>query len=559
MPIHFIDNYPKNDLESKICKNDRTPLYGEIWLYRELMKFNEYDLLKNETWYVKHSYNLSKHPSSDRKVEGEIDYLILNKYGLLIVEVKGGGIEVDENDTYYCYNKKDSTIRYESQNPFNQAKEYLHSLKSLIDSKPFIYRAVIFPHESGFYLRGPQLVGYEYLFFSKRDLEKVSDGKPQTEIFFNFLLNLSKESRKNVLKELDSTINNLKLNEKIWQKFPELSRKEIDRLKSELFPIQTTHGFNPDKIRDEIILEENFEILRGLRKNRKVMIQGAPGTGKTVLATKFIAENIIKQQKGIFYCANKLLRSKMEHLAYNIYSFDKNFISFNIYSEKLSSINIDEDIDYIIIDEAQEFFDKNLFDFIQELEIKLKKPKFLILFDPEQTIMQDYKEIDWYSEYFIQDSFVHYFFDTIWRCAQKPEIGNIANLLKYGNYKKLEKDFFKHLQEVEKVVDKIKVLKDIIDINLTEKRKRIILIESTIFEQVKEIAIDYFAKELEELVDTNINIINQKIHYTTPIKYRGLEAECVTLITSGLNEKNKIQNYIGATRAIYYLKLIVWK
>ena len=51
--------------------------------------------------------------------------------------------------------------------------------------------------------------------------------------------------------------------------------------------------------------QENYETLKGLRRNRKVIIQGAPGTGKTVLAKKYLAENILKQQKGRWHCKRR--------------------------------------------------------------------------------------------------------------------------------------------------------------------------------------------------------------------------------------------------------------
>lgn len=558
MPVHFIDNYPKNNLESKICKKDGTPLFGEIWVYKELLKFNENGFLSNETWYVKHNYNLSRHPSSEGKVEGQIDYLIVSRFGILIIEVKGGGIEVDEYDTYYSYDSKDKSKRYESQNPFNQAKEYVHSLKNLIDSNPFIYRAVIFPHESGFRLLGPQLSGYEYLFFSKKNIDAKGEGFPQNELFFNFLIGLARDARKNIILQLNPNIDKQKLAGNIWQKFPDLNKKEIERIKSELFPIQDTYGFNPDKIRNEIILEENYEILKGLRKNKKVMVQGAPGTGKTVLATKFLAENIIKQHKGIFFCANKLLKSKMEFLIFEEYKLDPNLIKFRIYYEGIKPEEIDEEIDFIIIDEAQEFFDKGIYDFIHAVDKRLKSPKWLILYDPEQTIIQDFKDIDWYTDFFMESSFVHYLFDTVWRCSQNEDISIITSLLKTSQYKKIHKDYSKFIIEVKETQDKIKEIKNIIDIVKNEFFKHVILIDSSLYDAFKEIANDYFEKELEELTEANINLKNKKIRFTTPIKYRGLEAENVIIITSGFTDKTRIQNFIGATRAIYQLNFILW-
>src|SRR5690606_37086571 len=111
----------------------------------------------------------------------------LSRYGILLVEIKGGGIEVDGNDTYYSH---DGSQRYETQNPFNQVKEYAHSLKRLIRSQPFVYRAVIFPHESGFELKGPQLMGYKHLFFSKKNLEGIETTFAKNKALFDFLSDL---------------------------------------------------------------------------------------------------------------------------------------------------------------------------------------------------------------------------------------------------------------------------------------------------------------------------------------------------------------------------------
>lgn len=558
MPVNFIDNYPKRDLGSKICKRDGTPLYGEIWVYQEFLKFNDNKLLENETWYVKHNYNLSVHPSSNGKVEGQIDFLVLTKYGLLIIEVKGGGIEIDDNDTYYSYSLKNKSDRYEIQNPFVQAKEYVHTLKNLLDTAPFIYRAVIFPHEASFELVGPQLIGYNYLFFSKKDLDKKETEYGKNILFFDFLNKLVKESRKNIIAQLDPSITKAKLEEKAWTKFPLLTRNELERLKSELFPAQNTYGFDPDKIKKELILEENYEILKGLRKNRKVMIQGGPGTGKTVLATKFLAENILKQHRGIFFCANKLLRSKMEYLIYEEYNIDDRSLQFKIYHQNLSKGDIDHSVDFIIIDEAQEFFDKGLYEFLDMLEEHLSFPKVLLLYDPEQSIIQNFKDIDWYADFFMESGFVHYLFDTVWRCAQSIQISNIANRLMNGTYKGLFKGDAVSVTKVNNPVEQLSALKFLVDGIGDNQSKYIILVESTLFEPFNDIAQNYFKSYLEELTDTNVNTHSQKLMYTTPIKFRGLESENVILVTSGFNDSTRIQNFIAVTRAIYNVNIIQW-
>jgi hypothetical protein len=554
MPIHFIDNYGTN-LDSIITKEDGSPLHGELWFYQELRKFNEHNFLKDETWYVKHSYNLSEHPSGDRKVEGEIDFLILSKYGILLVEIKGGGVEVDANDTYYS---REGAQRFETQNPFVQVKDYAHSLKRLIRAQPFIYRAVIFPHEPGFELKGPQLSGYRYLFFSKKELLNKETHYARNKALFEFLTSLARDARRKIIVELNPLFDSSKIDRRVWTNFPELNKTEINRLRAELFPTQTTYGFNPDRIKNEILLAENYEILNGLKRNRKVLVQGAPGTGKTVLATKYLAESLMRQQKGVFICANKLLRSRMEHLAHVEYGLDQNSITFKIFFTGMAKADVGDDIDFVIIDEAQEFFDKGLAEFVEAMDKVFEAPRWLILYDPDQAIMQDFKDIDWYASFFISTAWVHYHFDTVWRCCQNKEIIEIIAKLKNSRYKTILSDHNDHVVMAVIPIERLKVVKGILDTVNFEFSKYVFLVHSDLLEDFHEFARTYFSRELEELTDGNINVVSQKVRYTTPLKYKGLECDNVLLVTPGLNDKTRIQNYVGITRAINDVKILIW-
>lgn len=559
MPVHFIDNYAPNNLNKCIKKKDSTPLFGEIWLYNQFLKFNEYQLLPNENWYLKHDYNLSKHPASKGKVEGQVDFLLLSKYGLLVIEIKGGGLRVDENDCYYSFNK---TGEYKTQNPFNQAKEYNHTLKELIDSSVFIYRAVILPHEAGFKLEGPQLSGYEDLFFSKRDYQSLDTKDHEKEInnlFFKFITSLATTSRSKIIQELNPKWNIEKVNRKLFERYPELKSKQVKRLKSELFPIQSTYGYNPDRINNEIILDENYEILKGLRRNFKVLVQGAPGTGKTVLATKFLAENLLKQLTGIVFCANKLVRSKLEHIIINHYGIDSNSIEFRIFSEKVTSDSITTEIDFIVFDEAQEYFNKGLYDLIDELNKKLENPKVLILYDPKQSIINDFKDLSWYTDYFIESGYTHYFFDEVYRCIQNKSVLDISSQVLSNDNKLLQKNSLNVIRVVESISEQLRVLNGIVEESRFTKSEKIILVHSELIKTFKEIVNDYFKSEFEELTDLNINTASAKIRFTTPLKYRGLENKAVFLITNELSEKSKVQNYVAVTRAMESILIILWR
>jgi hypothetical protein len=555
MPVHFIDNYAKQNLETVIVNQDGKTLFGELWVYQQFLAFNENRYLEDEIWYLKHNYNLSTHQASKKKVEGQIDFILLSKYGILILEIKGGGLRVDENDCYFSFDK---TGEYESQNPFIQAKEYVHTLKNYIDSSVFVYRAIILPHEAGFVLKGPQLEGYKDIFFSKADIDGL-DGRAIQNKFFTFINNLNKTSRLRTLKKSFKSLNSSDLIKKANELYPLLNAKDIKRLKNELFPVQATYGYNPDTINAELICKENYEILKGLRRNKNIIAQGGPGTGKTALAIKYLAENLLKQQKGCVFCANKLIRSKLEHIILNDYKLDPNNISFRIFTDVVTPESVANDVDFLIFDEAQEYFEKGLYDFIEKINAKLEKPKLLVLYDPDQAIVSNINELEWYTDFFIEMGYSHYYFDENYRCIQNKSIAEVSNFILFNEYGKIKSIYGNMLSYVEDLKSKLEKLKEIITETRFTGTEKTILVQSQLIEEFSAIITDYFKSDIEEITVANINIPSNKIRYTSPIKYRGLENDSIYLITNEIKDSTKIQNYVGATRAMAELNIILWK
>src|SRR5690606_1837178 len=165
--------------------------------------------------------------------------------------------------------------------------------------------------------------------------------------FFTFINDLNKNSRLRTLKKSFKSLNSSDLIKKANELYPLLKTKDIKRLRNELFPVQSTYGYNPDKINAELICKENYAILKGLRRNKHIIVQGGPGTGKTALAIKYLAENLLKQQKGVVFCANKLIRSKLEHIILNDYKLDPNNISFRIFTDVVTPESVANDVDFL--------------------------------------------------------------------------------------------------------------------------------------------------------------------------------------------------------------------
>lgn len=56
MSVTLLNNYAPNNLENDITKKDGSPLYGELWLYKQFLNFNENNLLENENCFLKHDF-----------------------------------------------------------------------------------------------------------------------------------------------------------------------------------------------------------------------------------------------------------------------------------------------------------------------------------------------------------------------------------------------------------------------------------------------------------------------------------------------------------------------
>ena len=91
MPIIRHDIKDINRLESIITKDNGTPLYGEIDMYRRIYS----DCEKSEyTWHFWHDLRLPVSVKNQKEIQ--IDFLLVCEKGLIIIEVKGGKIGIEQ-------------------------------------------------------------------------------------------------------------------------------------------------------------------------------------------------------------------------------------------------------------------------------------------------------------------------------------------------------------------------------------------------------------------------------------------------------------------------------
>jgi len=574
MPVRFYPQNPIGSIEKRIVKEDGAPLWGEIAIYRKLHE----DLSKSEQeWYVWHDLKLPRHSDNYnpyKKTSAQIDFLVLSKQGILVIEVKGGSISFKDNSFYYG-NNFETRI---GQNPFRQAEGYKYTLKDKILNsvvKCFFCHAVCFPHvEQSF---NSPIIDQKIL-WTKLNSSNYSNS---IELFLNSVYKINKERHKK--------------QNRIYQN---LKNQEINTIKNILSPIINDENKYSNSSTLEWLKIDNLEILDGLEKNKRIMIEGPPGSGKTTIAKAYIDRQIGK--KGLYLCWNNLLMYKIRgllkerHLSGEIEvntlmrflmkinpSLSYNAITerdeegfYQLLSYAIENLRKEDNLphyDYIVIDEGQDVFDRGVNLIIHELcghGKGLKNSQVIILYDIDQSYINSGRSVIEYAD-IVSSDFSHFKLHEVKRSAQNIEIKELAALI-FRNPSLLQgHDFssnFTNIQITEH--QSLKSAKKYIVHNfLNQLRNKnsslvgdkcILLVESILLKNSykEKPGMEYYLemKDVEELTNKNIMDTSNKLRYTSILKYKGLEKDNVFLV---ITNRNKYETYVGVTRAICNLEILI--
>jgi len=581
MPIiNHVRYNDKSDLEAIITQNDGNPLYGEIEMFRRI--YADCDSSEH-TWHFWHDLRLPIPIKGQREIQ--IDFLLVCEKGAVIVEVKGGKIGIEQGLFYYEVSRERSFM---DRTPFEQADDYKYALmnnKIISTSQLFIETVCAFPHTRMDHTNANQNADLGYKLWSKIQHDDTSAS------FADFCCGVI---------DIDKRSKSLR--------FPELNPEEVEvAIKSLLFNFsdRTRNVYSERKM--EAILErlniDNLSSFNSLQKNDRLFIEGGSGTGKTTIAKAYIEK--YHTLRGLYLCWNRLLEAKIkneiwqsglancqvEQFASFIFSLQKKVgindisledITNGVVAERLDtlfSIVRHQDnfvpYDYVIVDEAQDVLDKGAIQVLNSLssvtQSGLSSGRYLVFYDTEQGYDCKNRHIADIADS-IASNGARFVLDTNKRVPTNKEIVSFANALLEGilvddlfarineeNYDSVKvirfdgaKTLIKHISGIKKYIrDNAKRWNDYIVLADSSTKKEQVSETEKLYDRIATI------DGIKELTVKNVCTETNDLPFTSILSYKGLESKHVILVINGRTPIDAFELYIGMTRAIIDLQILI--
>lgn len=247
----------------------------------ELKTFEALQALPDD-WHILHSVAWIG-PRGNRVGDGEADFVLIHpSHGIIVLEVKGGGIEVERGR----WRSIGRSRTYEIKDPYRQATQ----------SKVNLYK----------WLKRTQGLdvptGHGVVFPDLRTVKSLGPHAPKSITIDSEELIRIEEKISEVVAE--------------WRLSASLTTKDINKVVRALEPRVSVRRTISDEAFDAEsslikLTHEQVRAFAGMRRNRRAVVFGGPGTGKTILAVEKAIEFRDHGERVLLVCYNKLLQTKL--------------------------------------------------------------------------------------------------------------------------------------------------------------------------------------------------------------------------------------------------------
>ena len=242
-----------------------------------------------QDWMVLHSLGLANTAS---KPYGEVDFVVLTPNGAVVcLEVKGGRVTCEEG-IWYTTDRQDKVTTLK-RSPFMQARDGMFALMNAVQQRFGKGHAA-----------GACLYGYAVVF------SDVS-APPQTPEFEPWEVIGRDELRRPISQSVIRTIEGQR--KKFGTRIaPDAATTAIAEIRQFLRPDFERVLSRPATIRNAeqdllSLTEDQFEVLDVISGNARCLVEGAAGTGKTVLALEYARRSAKSGLRTLLLCFNRLL------------------------------------------------------------------------------------------------------------------------------------------------------------------------------------------------------------------------------------------------------------
>lgn len=246
-------------------------------------------------WVALHSLGLARHQGL---LFGEVDFVVLApNLGVFCLEVKGG--RVARKSGLWTFTDRFGQTNQKARGPFDQARESMFSLirelSSRMPSESDVSRllfgyGVIFP-DIDFGVVGP-----DYDLVQVWDHSKIAQSGISA-----FIRRLSSYTQKNQIRIYGNSCERRLPTRQDIRQIADVLRGDFDR------PMLLAAQLDEAERELNLLTHEQFRCLDMFEDNKRILIEGYAGTGKTLLAVEMARRALERGERVALLCFNKAL------------------------------------------------------------------------------------------------------------------------------------------------------------------------------------------------------------------------------------------------------------